>query len=102
MVQDRSPIHTSRAVQRWFDAHPDIVLLDWPPKGADCNPIENLWAHMVRDWGVEEKTKDAVRRKAIDVWEGVRRNPDICSRLVDSTPDRLRAVIAADGGWTRY
>ena len=49
MVQDRSPIHTSRTVKRWFEAHSQIILLDWSPKGADCNPIENLWAHIVSE-----------------------------------------------------
>ena len=51
LVQDRSPIHTSRAVRRWFDNHPEIILLDWPSKGCDCNPIENLWAFMVQELG---------------------------------------------------
>lgn len=42
LVQDRSPIHTSRAMTQWFREHPEIQLVDWPPKGCDCNPIENL------------------------------------------------------------
>lgn len=102
MVQDRSPIHTSRAVTRWFETHPEIILLDWPPKGADCNPIENLWAHMVAEWVVEEKTREAVMRHARNVWEGMRGTPDMCSNLVDSLPTRLQEVIDAGGGWTRY
>ena len=44
--QDRSPIHTSKIVQQWFTSHPDITVLDWPPKGADLNPIEHVWASM--------------------------------------------------------
>lgn len=102
MVQDHSPMLTSWAVKRWFEVHPQIILLDWPPKGADCNPIENLWAHLVVEWDVEEKTREAVRRHGHNVWEGIRRRPNICSNLVDSMPTRLHEVIAADGGWTRY
>lgn len=102
LVQDRSPIHTSRAVMAWFRAHPQIRLVEWPTKGCDCNPIENLWALMKQEWEVEERTRETVSRKATEVWEGMRRTPDLCSRLVDSVPGRLQLVIEANGGWTRY
>lgn len=102
LVQDRSPIHTSRAVMAWFAAHSQIRLLEWPTKGCDCNPIENMWALMKQEWAVEKKTREAVNRKAREVWEGMRRTPNICSKLVDSLPGRLQRVIEAEGGWTKY
>ncbi|KAK4319869.1 hypothetical protein Pmani_009215 [Petrolisthes manimaculis] len=46
LVQDWSPIHTSRAVRQWFSNRPDVELIDWPPKGCDLNAIENLWGLM--------------------------------------------------------
>lgn len=102
MVQDRSPIHTSRIVREWFSHHPKIRLLDWPPKGCDINPIEHLWGIMKREWEVEEKTKAEIIRKSNEVWEGFRRTPDICSKLVYSLPSRLQQVIDANGGWIKY
>lgn len=57
---------------------------------------------MVQEWEVEEKTKAAIVRKAEEVWEGIRRRPDICSRLVDFLPSRLQSVIDVAGGWTKY
>lgn len=81
---------------------PTDYLVDWPTKGCDCNPIENLWGFMKQEWGVDEKTREAVSRKAGEVWEGIRRTPDLCSRLVDSVPTRLQLVIEANGGWIRY
>lgn len=102
LVQDRSPIHTCRRVRDWFTLHPEIRLIEWPTKGCDCNPIENLWGIMVQEWGVEEKTKASIVKKAEEVWEGMRRRPNICSRLVDSLPARLQSVIDAEGGWTKY
>ena len=101
-VHDKSPIHTSRLVRDWFARHPEFVVIDWPSKGCDCNPIENLWGIMVNEWGVEEKTRAAVERKTREVWEGIRVTPDICSKLVDSMQTRLEEVIEAGGGWTRY
>ena len=36
-------------VQDWFeDETKEFEVLPWPPKGADINPIENVWAKMER------------------------------------------------------
>lgn len=102
LVQDRSPIHTSRVVTQWFREHPEIQLVDWPPKGCDVNPIENLWGIMVEEWEVPQMTTAAVEAKATEVWESIRRRPDICTKLVDSVRTRLQEVIDAQGGWTKY
>lgn len=45
-VQDRSPIHNARIVNEWFREHPEIILFNWPSKGCDINPTENLWGIM--------------------------------------------------------
>ena len=103
LVQDLSPIHTSRIVNDWFSDHPEIELIDWPPKGCDMNPIKNLWSMMSRDWEVgEHRTIDGIRQKAFEVWESLRRRPDYCNTLVESMPKRLSEVIDARGGWSYY
>ena len=101
-VQDLSPIHQCIIVRQWFAEHPEIELIQWPPKGCDLNPIENVWAIMARDWHVEVRNADEVGRKAREVWEGIRRRPDLCSALAASMPRRLEKVVAARGGWTSY
>ena len=45
-VHDHSPIHTARVVNQWFDGREDLQLLNWPSKGCDMNPIENIWANI--------------------------------------------------------
>lgn len=40
--QDRSPVHTACKVAALLD-HYVVRQLNWPPKGADLNPIENVW-----------------------------------------------------------
>lgn len=102
IVQDRSPIHTSRRVREWFHNHPEIQVIDWPTKGCDINPIANFWGIMKQEWGVEEKTRESTEQKTREVLEGFRRRPNICSHLVDWMPSRLREVIEANGVWTRY
>lgn len=65
MVQDISPIHMSRVVREWFQEHPEVEVLDWPPKGADLNPVEHVWCFMKQDWDVgEQKTIQAIESKA--------------------------------------
>ena len=54
-VHDRCPVHQARVVQDWFQQHPQFQLLPWPSKGADCNPIENLWGSMVNTWEPERE-----------------------------------------------
>lgn len=101
-VQDNSPIHNSRAVKQWFSNHPEIILIDWPPNGCDLNPIENLWSIMVKEWEPEEKTKSAIMKKCLEIWESIRRTPNVCSTLVNSLPSRLQKVVDAEGGWSGY
>lgn len=43
--QDLSPVHTTRAVRNLLEEHA-VRTLDWPPKGADFNIIENVWGHL--------------------------------------------------------
>ncbi|EFX68057.1 hypothetical protein DAPPUDRAFT_260678 [Daphnia pulex] len=42
-----SSVHNSRTNQQWLAEHQEILALDWPKKGADMNPIENVWGHLV-------------------------------------------------------
>ncbi|XP_064094409.1 uncharacterized protein LOC135206856 [Macrobrachium nipponense] len=85
LVHDQSPIHNSHVV------------------GCDLNPIEHLWAMMVRELNVgEQRTRQAEETKAYVMWVNVRRRPQLCMNLVDSVPARLCEVTDADGGWTSY
>ena len=103
LVHDNSPIHTSRVVRTWLAQHPEIVVINWPAKGCDINPIENLWAIMVREWDVgEQHTCQAIETKAFEVWESIRWRPNICQNLVRDMPARLNDVIDANGGWTSH
>ncbi|KAK3896189.1 hypothetical protein Pcinc_000111 [Petrolisthes cinctipes] len=102
-VQDRCPIHTAHAVQEWFRGREDVELLDWQSKGADLNPLENVWANMVNCWEPEmERRPEALMAHTQAQWEMFRNKPNEIRRIVASVPDRLRAVIEKEGGWTGY
>lgn len=102
---DRSPIHMTRVVKTWFDDHRNITALEWPPKGADMNPIENVWAEMVRiikEKGHSPSTRRQLSDAIHDAWNDLLECPRYVARVVDSMPNRLRAVVEAEGGYTRY
>lgn len=103
-VQDRSPIHTAKVVRQWFANHPEITLLPWPPKGADLNPIENVWSDMVKLLnGHSINTADKLFDEVLAIWEHFREvRGDYFRTLVHSLPRRLAAVIQAEGKWTKY
>ena len=102
-VHDRCPIHTARVVSQWFQGRDDLQLLDWPSKGCDMNPIENIWANIVNCWEPErERTAEELMAHTYEQWELFRTQEDFIRNHVSSMPERMQAVIEKEGGWTRY
>ena len=102
-VHDRCPVHMARAVQEWFARQDNLLLLEWPSKGCDCNPIEHLWANMVNAWEPEnERTADQLMNHVRTQWELFRGKPHLIEKLVASMPRRLQEVAERGGGWTHY
>ncbi|KAL7635961.1 UNVERIFIED_CONTAM: hypothetical protein RMT77_013779 [Armadillidium vulgare] len=102
-VQDNSPVHTAKIVKQWFSEHEQIVeLLKWPIKSCDLNPIENVWAAIVRHWiPEEERTREALNNHARRSWEMLRRK-HIIENCISSMPSQLQSAIDSQGGWTKY
>ncbi|KAI8441655.1 hypothetical protein MSG28_015209 [Choristoneura fumiferana] len=101
-MQDNSSVHNARLVQGWINDHRDeLTRIKMPAKSPDLNPIENLWGKMVQEWdGNQCRTKDALRRHALNVWESFR-GRNVCENLVGSMRRRLQAVLNAEGSYTK-
>lgn len=99
-MQDNDPKHTAGLADAWFEAN-EIKRLNWPANSPDLNPIEHLWEHLKRKFsGTARRTKPAVFAEVKKVWDEI--SPQVVANLVASMPDRLKAVIEARGGNTKY
>lgn len=103
IIQDNHPIHRSQLTMEWFERHPRLFLLPHPPYSPDLNPIENLWAKVVRDWrSGADRNLAALIDHALRSWEDTGDRPEVVSNMILSMPRRLQAVIDNQGFWTKY
>jgi hypothetical protein len=99
-LHDNSPPFKSRVVQTWLHNH-GVSVLDFPPRSPDLNPIENMWprVHKLMD-RVHPTTDDAVADAFIKCWPEI--SLDIFNDFAQSMPERVQAVIEANGNATRF
>jgi len=103
VMQDGAKIHTAKISLKFFKDE-SIPLLDWPPSSPDMNPIEHLWNTLKRavrkrlhaDGWVQENLERFVQEE----WDNL--DQDVIDNLIVSMPERVQALVAAEGGHTRY
>ena len=79
----------------------NVPILRFPSLSPDISPIENLWSCVERKLaGKRFNTRDALWEAVQQAWESIPLSTLI--NLVDSMPRRMREVIKAKGGPTRY
>jgi hypothetical protein len=108
-VQDNSPLHSAKTTREWFGQH-GIWVVELPPFSPDLNPIENIWAQLKKlalerhpeivDLTASELGMQRMWEMLVESWDDMpRRWIEACT---SSMNDRLEAVIAADGWYTKY
>ena len=99
---DNARLHVAR-VCKDFLANNNIVPLDWPPYSPDLSPIEHLWDELDRRVRRRRNTPNTLRQLRTALLEERENIPmRKINALVNSMQRRIRAVINAGGGHTRY
>jgi transposase len=103
--QDGASVHTAHGVQEFLKSQ-NIPVLEWPPHSPDLNIIEHVW-HYLKDILLDFPTSNSreelwtnVEKTLVQMWA-----PEMTmkiSKLYESLPNRMRAVIDAHGSNTKY
>ncbi len=102
--QENTPCHKAQIISDWFLEHDnEFTLLTWPPQSPDLNSIEHLWDVVEREICIMDvqptnlhQLRDAIR----SIWTKI--SEECFLHLVESMPWRIKAVLKAKGGSTRY
>lgn len=101
---NNAPIHRAKMINKWFEAHAvDFDHLPWPAQSPDLNIIEPLWSTLearVRNVFPPPSSLKQLENMLFDEWQNI--SLETIQNLYDSIPRRIQAVLAADGGPTRY
>ncbi|KAG1137601.1 hypothetical protein G6F37_013498 [Rhizopus arrhizus] len=100
---DGDPKHRSKSVIQWLNANRMSYIDDWPAQSPDLNPIDHLWHHLKLKPSLYDKKAKGVH----ELWERVEKewssfDKEVCRRYIDTMPARIKAVIDANGGSTKY
>lgn len=109
-MQDNTSIHTSYLTRQWFEEN-GVEVLEWLPYSLDFNLIEYLWYWLKKHvydvrpdieevYGDVDYIQDVLYNVLEKVWTLI--DPKIIKDLVKNMEKRVRAVVNADGWYTKY
>lgn len=101
-VEDGAGAHRAVYTQEHRD-HYGIQRLWWPACSPDLNPIENVWQllkDILKRRNPRPRGTAEFKQAILEAWAEI--SPEELKQLVRSMPERIEAVIAAQGGHTRW
>lgn len=102
LMHDNARAHTAGIVREYLNDI-GITVMRWPARSPDMNPIEHLWDELkrrVRAHHPAPQTTQELKNVILEEWEDIPQH--VITTLINSMPNRMRAVINALGGNTSY
>ena len=100
--QDNAPVHVSKQTTTFLDNN-NIKRIDWPALSPDQNPIENVWGILAKKLEpVKVSNSDELFQKLYELWDFQMSDVNDRMALINSVPDRVKALKDAPGGPTKY
>jgi hypothetical protein len=100
--QDNDSKHTSKLAKNFFEDN-NYTILYWPANSPDLNPIEHLWAYVKQQLAKYPEAPSGMLElweRIQEVWNNIPQS--LCQALVESMPNRIKAVKEAKGRHTHY
>jgi hypothetical protein len=100
--QDNASTHTAKVTKGTL-AYYRIVPLEWPASSPDLNPIETIWQWIkqrIRAHLDQPRRLEDLCCAVIEEWHSITHAENL--EIVDTMVERIRAVIAANGGHTQF
>lgn len=108
-MHDNAPVHKAKIIQDLL-RQIGVEVMDWRPYSPNLNSMENLWSLLKREIyrlhphllhaPNTTNTKQRLIAAAREAWLNLR--DDILIRLSETMPDRIQAVLKANGWYTEY
>lgn len=101
-MHDNARPHVANVVKEYLDAV-DVSVMRWPACSPDLNPIEHMWdiiGRLIYKVNVSFSSPQELMNAVIQAWEQIPQ--DTVANLINSLPERVKCVINARGGSTRY
>ena len=95
------PLHTAKHTQNILRIH-SVNVLQWPARSPDLSPIEYLWDHLGRQVRERHDVNNILDLERAFQAEWVRIPLQVIRKLICSMRCRCLAVLAVNGGHTRY
>ncbi len=96
--------HKSQIISDWFlEPDNEFTLLKWPPQSPDLNQIEHIWDVVEREiciMDVQPTNLQQLRDVIMSIWTKI--SEECSQQLVESMPRRIKVILKAKGGPTRY
>jgi len=100
-MHDGAPCHRAKFVTDFLKTK-NIKLLEWLENSPDLNPIENFWTELKNRVAEKHPTCLPSLIKTIKSSWVLDMPTELCRNLIESKLRRIRAVLEAKGGHTKY